>query len=83
MIHGVTANKESFRKVTFLPGLNLVLADRSQVASKKDTTNALGKSTLVEIIDFLPRQWREKGHRPLRRATEGMGVYARSDRCTV
>ncbi|MFG1244593.1 hypothetical protein [Xanthobacter versatilis] len=27
-------------------------ADRSSAAGDKDTTNALGKSTLIEIIDF-------------------------------
>ena len=52
MIHGVSSNKTSFRRVEFKAGLNLVLADRSDVSTDKDTTNALGKSTLIEIIDF-------------------------------
>jgi len=52
MIRGVRANHRSFRAVTFTEGLNLVLADRSNTAGDKDTTNALGKSTLIEIIDF-------------------------------
>lgn len=52
MIHGLTANKRSFRPVTFTAGVNLILADRSVAATDKDTTNALGKSTLVDIIDF-------------------------------
>lgn len=52
MIHAIEANHRSFRKVSFQPGLNLILADRSARASAKDTTNALGKSTLVDIIDF-------------------------------
>jgi uncharacterized protein YydD (DUF2326 family) len=52
MIRGVRANQPGFRTVTFTAGLNLVLADRSTSAGEKDTTNALGKSTLIDIIDF-------------------------------
>lgn len=52
MIRSVRANKGGFREVDFSKGLNLVLADRSVDAGDRDTTNALGKSTLIEIIDF-------------------------------
>lgn len=52
MIRGVRANRRGFRAVTFTAGVNLVLADRSNLAGEKDTTNALGKSTLIDIIDF-------------------------------
>lgn len=52
MIRAVRANKRGFHTATFAAGVNLVLADRSSAAGDKDTTNALGKSTLIEIIDF-------------------------------
>ena len=52
MIRAVRANKKGFRSAEFTAGVNLVLADRSSTAGEKDTTNALGKSTLIEIIDF-------------------------------
>ena len=52
MIRAVRANKRGFHTVAFKKGVNLVLADRSSAAGDKDTTNALGKSTLIEIIDF-------------------------------
>ncbi len=52
MIRGVRANKKGFRQITFGTGANILLADRSKTAGDKDTTNALGKSTLIEIIDF-------------------------------
>ncbi|MBB4005522.1 DUF2326 domain-containing protein [Aurantimonas endophytica] len=52
MIRSVRANKKGFHAANFEPGVNLVLADRSKTAGDKDTTNALGKSTLIEIIDF-------------------------------
>ncbi len=52
MIHSVKANRRGFREVHFGSGVNLLLADRSRTAGEKDTTNALGKSTLIDIIDF-------------------------------
>jgi len=52
VIRKVSANRRGFRNVIFTPGVNLVLADRSKSAGEKDTTNALGKSTLIDIIDF-------------------------------
>lgn len=52
MIHGVYANQKGFRSVEFEAGLNLIVADRSQTAGDKDTTNGLGKSALIDIIDY-------------------------------
>jgi len=52
MIHSVSANQPSFHTVTFTTGLNVILAERSDVSTEKDTRNGLGKSTLIEIIDF-------------------------------
>ena len=52
MIHSVSANQPSFHTVTFTTGLNVILAERSETSTEKDTRNGLGKSTLIEIIDF-------------------------------
>lgn len=52
MIKAVRANQKGFHTALLQPGVNLILADRSTSAGDKDTTNALGKSTLIEIIDF-------------------------------
>lgn len=52
MIHGVTANHDSFHPVTFTTGLNVILAERSATSTEKDTRNGVGKTTLIEIIDF-------------------------------
>ena len=52
MIHSIAANHESFHAVEFTTGLNVILAERSVAATEKDTRNGLGKSTLIEIIDF-------------------------------
>lgn len=52
MIHGVYANNSSFHSVEFTTGLNVVLAERTDTSTQKDTRNGLGKTTLIEIIDF-------------------------------
>jgi len=52
MIHGVYANQASFHSVEFTTGLNVILAERMDTSTQKDTRNGLGKSTLIEIIDF-------------------------------
>ncbi len=52
MIHGVSSNKRSFHPVGFSTGLNVVLAERTDTSTQQDTRNGLGKSTLMDIIDF-------------------------------
>jgi len=52
MIRSITANKESFKTITFEKGMNIILADRTKESTKKDSTNGFGKSTLIEIIHF-------------------------------
>lgn len=52
MIHKISANQSSFRTVTFEEGLNVIIAERTEISSQKDTRNGLGKSTLIDIIDF-------------------------------
>lgn len=52
MIHALSANQQSFHAVTFTAGLNVILAERSTSSTEKDTRNGIGKSTLIEIIDF-------------------------------
>src|SRR5580693_5426941 len=48
----VSSNQPSFREVEFKPGFNVILAERTKDATKKDSRNGLGKSTLIEIISF-------------------------------
>jgi uncharacterized protein YydD (DUF2326 family) len=52
VIRAVRANKATFRSVTFGPGFNVVLADKTDKSSQKDSRNGAGKSLLVEIIHF-------------------------------
>ena len=46
------ANQPSFREVSFAEGFNVIVAERTQESTKKDSRNGLGKSTLIEIISF-------------------------------
>ncbi len=48
----LSANKESFRTVHFHTGLNIVLAERTQLSRETDSRNGVGKTTLMQIIDF-------------------------------
>jgi uncharacterized protein YydD (DUF2326 family) len=48
----VSSNQTSFREVELKPGFNVILAERTKDATKKDSRNGLGKSTLLEIISF-------------------------------
>jgi uncharacterized protein YydD (DUF2326 family) len=52
VIRCVRANKATFRSVTFEPGFNVVLADKTDKSSRKDSRNGAGKTLLVEIIHF-------------------------------
>lgn len=48
----VRANQPTFREVTFQPGFNVILAERTIQSTQKDSRNGLGKSMLIEIISF-------------------------------
>ncbi len=52
MIRAVRCNNPSFKNVFFEAGFNVILAERTQDSTKKDSRNGLGKSTLIEIIHF-------------------------------
>ena len=46
------SNKPTFKEVRFRNTFNVVMADKSEHATAKDSRNGLGKSLLVEIINF-------------------------------
>lgn len=52
MIHFLHCDKNNFKTIEFRKGFNVVLADRTKEATKKDSRNGLGKTTLLEIIHF-------------------------------
>ena len=52
MIHSISANQPTFHSVQFTVGLNVIVAERTDTSTQKDTRNGVGKSTLIEIIHF-------------------------------
>ena len=53
MIHRIDSTLGSFKSLSFKPGLNIVLADKSEGASDRQTRNSSGKSSLILLIHFL------------------------------
>lgn len=52
MIRRVRSDLKTFRPVEFQAGMNIVLADRAKDADETESTNGLGKTTLIRIIQF-------------------------------
>lgn len=53
MIHGVSSDLPSFKGLTFGPDLNILLADKSEGATDRQSRNGAGKTSFVELIHFL------------------------------
>jgi uncharacterized protein YydD (DUF2326 family) len=53
MIYGVTSDLSSFKSLEFHAGLNVLLADKSEGATDRQSRNGAGKSSFVELIHFL------------------------------
>lgn len=51
-LNSLTANFPEFRSVEFRDGLNIVVAERAKEATKTDSRNGLGKTTVIALIDF-------------------------------
>ena len=51
-IRRVWSDLASFREVFFAAGMNVVLADRAADSEETESTNGLGKTTLLRIIHF-------------------------------
>lgn len=53
MIHRVYSDLTTFKPLSFHGGLNVLLAEKSQGASDRQTRNRAGKSSFVELLHFL------------------------------
>ena len=53
MIHRLGSDLASFKTLTFNPGLNVLLADKSEGASDRQSRNGAGKTSFVELLHFL------------------------------
>ena len=53
MIHGISSDLASFKTLTFGPSLNILLADKSEGATDRQSRNGAGKTSFVELVHFL------------------------------
>ena len=53
MIHKLFSSLADFKTLTFRPGLNILLADRSLGSTERQTRNGAGKTSFVEVVHFL------------------------------
>jgi uncharacterized protein YydD (DUF2326 family) len=53
MIHRIYSSLSLFKELEFKSGFNILIAEKSKDATKEQTRNAAGKSSLLEIIHYL------------------------------
>ena len=52
MIHRIFSSDSRFKELTFKPGFNVVVAEKTSGARKDQTRNAAGKSSILECIHY-------------------------------
>ncbi|MCU0733109.1 MAG: DUF2326 domain-containing protein, partial [Hyphomonas sp.] len=53
MIHGLSSDLPTFKRIGFRTGLNILLAEKSTGATDRQSRNGAGKTSLVELVHFL------------------------------
>ena len=53
MIRRIASDHETFKTLEFGPGLNLLLAEKSEGATDRQSRNGAGKTSFVELVHFL------------------------------
>ena len=53
MIRSIGSDLESFKTLSFESGLNIILADKSEGASDRQSRNGAGKTSFVELVHFI------------------------------
>ncbi|TAD89910.1 MAG: DUF2326 domain-containing protein [Alphaproteobacteria bacterium] len=53
MIRRLSSDLPCFKTLTFKPGLNILLADKSEGANDRQSRNGAGKTSFIELVHFL------------------------------
>lgn len=53
MIHTISSDLDSFKALSFGPGLNILLAEKSEGATDRQSRNGAGKTSFIELVHFL------------------------------
>jgi uncharacterized protein YydD (DUF2326 family) len=53
VIHHFNSDLGSFKPLTFKPGLNILLADKSAGATDRQSRNGSGKTSFIELVHFM------------------------------
>lgn len=53
MLRELGADDSRFRTVSFKPGLNLLVADRTEKSTEMQSRNSVGKTSMIELLHFL------------------------------
>ncbi len=53
MIHSIYSSLPTFKNLEFHSGLNVLIAEKSEGATSRQTRNRAGKTSLIEIVHFL------------------------------
>jgi len=53
MMRRISSDLASFKTLSFKPGLNILLADKSEGATDRQSRNGAGKTSFVELVHFL------------------------------
>jgi uncharacterized protein YydD (DUF2326 family) len=53
VLHELSSDLPDFKTATFTAGLNIILAERTKRATSQDSRNAVGKTSLIRVLDFL------------------------------
>lgn len=53
MIRTISSSLSTFKSLTFMSGLNILLADVAEQSTDRHTRNSAGKTCLVEIVHFI------------------------------
>ncbi|WP_290485467.1 DUF2326 domain-containing protein [Hyphomonas sp. UBA3195] len=61
MISQISSSLESFKSFEFTKGLNIIVAERHETSSVKDTRNGTGKTSLIELIHYLLADRKQSG----------------------